>query len=199
MAVGWPVEPDALDRALELALRAQELDPALAYPYITRAGVHLNRGESQEAEAAARKVIEMIPGEPFGYLFLGFALLQQQEFTEALAAFRTTIRLNPRASEVAPMKGVLAAAQYRLGQEEEAVALWEKARAANPDLVTFRIPLAEHYELAGQHQEAAEIVREILAVNPGLTAEAAASHGFVGREAERTAELAAVLRRAGLP
>jgi adenylate cyclase len=47
MAVGWPVEPDALDRALELALRAQELDPALAYPYITRAGVHLNRGGSR--------------------------------------------------------------------------------------------------------------------------------------------------------
>ncbi len=97
------------------------------------------------------------------------------------------------------MKGVMAVTLHRLGQTDEAVALWEKARAANPDLVSFRIPLADHYEATGQHAEAVEVVREMLAVNPELTAETAAKHGFVARGADAIPALVANLRRAGLP
>jgi len=122
--------------------------------------------------------------------------MQQGEFAEGLASFRTALRMNPRASEIAPMKGVIAIARYRLGQEDEAVAMWEAARAANSDLVTFRLPLVEHYERNGQHELAAQIVLEILAVNPGLTAEEAARNGFASRDPEA---LAPIMRRAGLP
>ena len=196
VAMGWPAEPDALDRALLWAERAEQLDPTLPYPWTVRAGVHLNRRQYPEAEAAGRRVIAAAPGEPIGYMFLGVSLMQQGEFAEGLASFRKSIRQNPRASEIAPMKGILAVAQYRLGRKEEAVTLWEAARAANPDLVTFRLPLVEHYETSGQHAMAAEIVREILAVNPQLTAAVAASNGFTSRD---PATLAPVLRRAGLP
>jgi adenylate cyclase len=199
VAMGWPVEPGALDRALELAERAQALEPSAYYTHIVRAAVHLNRSESREAEAAARKVIDIIPGESIAHTFLGVALLQQRRFVEALASFRTAVRMNPRASEVAPMRGLIAVAQYRLGRTEEAVELWEAARAANPDLVTFRIPLVDHYESIGRHDEAAEIAREILAVNPTMTAEAAANQGFAARSPEESPMLIVTLRRAGLP
>jgi TolB-like protein/class 3 adenylate cyclase/Tfp pilus assembly protein PilF len=199
VAMGWPVEPDALDRALELADRAYALDPFLANVYLVRAGVHLNRNESRKAEAAARRVIEMTPSESIAHVFLGIALLQQQRVAEALASFRTAVRNNPRASEVAPMRAVIALAQYRLGQTEEAVELWESARAANPDLVTYRIPLIEHYESIGEHVEASEIVGEVLAVNPDMTARVAASSGFAARVPDEIPALIAVLRRAGLP
>jgi len=166
---------------------------------VLRAGVHLNRGESREAEAAARRVLEISPNETLGYVFLGIALLQQQQFADALASFRTAVRMNPRATEAAPMRAVIAAAQYRLGQTDEAVALWEGARAANPDLVTYRIPLIEHYELIGQHGEASEIVREVLSVNPGMTAEVAANSGFAARNPTEVPALIETLRQAGLP
>ena len=84
-----------------------------------------------------------------------------------------------------------------LGQE--AVELWESARATNSDLVTFRIPLIEHYESIGRHDEAAEIVGEVLAVNPGMTAHTAANSGFAARPAEEVPALIATLRQAGLP
>ena len=86
---------------------------------------------------------------------------------------------------------------FRLTQD--AVELWESARALNPDLVTFRIPLVEHYESSGQHAAAAEIVGEILSVNPGMTAEVAANAGFMARAPDEIPALLAVLRRAGLP
>jgi adenylate cyclase len=199
VSMGWPVEPGALDRALEWADRADALDPYLGSVYSVRAAVHINRGESRKAEAASRRVIEANPNEILGHVFLGVALLQQQRTAEALAAFRTAVRMNPRASEIAPMRGVIAVAQYRLGQTEEAVELWESARAANADLVTFRIPLIEHYESIGQHDEAAVIVDEVLAVNPDMTASVAASSGFGGRAPAERPALAALLRRAGLP
>jgi len=130
VAMGWPVDPGALDRALELADRAYALDPSLPNVYIVRAGVYLNRGESRKAEA---------------------------------------------------------------------VELWESARAANPDLVTYRIPLIEHYESIGQHDEAAGIVGEVLAVNPHMTASVAATSGFAARAPDEVPALTALLRRAGLP
>jgi adenylate cyclase len=199
VAMGWPVAPGALDRALELASRAYALDPSYFGIYIVRAGVHLNRGESREAESAARRVIEIVPNESIAHVFLGVALLQQQRFGEALASFRTAARTNPRASEIAPMRGVIAVAQYRLGQTEEAVELWESARAANADLVTFRIPLIEHYESIGQYDKAAEIAAEVMAVNPDMTASVAANSGFAARPADAVPAVIAKLRHAGLP
>ncbi len=199
VAMGWPVEPGALDRALELADRAQALDPSSPNVYSVRTVVHLNRSEGREAEAAARKFIAIVPGAGLGHTFLGVALLQQQRFAEALAAFRTTVRLNPRASELAPMRAIIAIAQYRLGRTDEAVELWEAARAANPDMVSLRVPLLEHYESIGRHDEAAQIVREILAVNPEMTAEAAAKLGFAAHDPNETPALIVKLRRAGLP
>jgi len=130
---------------------------------------------------------------------LGVALLQQQRYGEAIASIRTAVRLSPRASVTAPVNAVLANAQYRLGQTEEALKRWERARAANPDLVTFRIPLIEHYELNGRHDEAAEIVGEVLSVNPGMSARDAATSGFAARSPAEIPALIATLRRAGLP
>jgi tetratricopeptide (TPR) repeat protein len=97
------------------------------------------------------------------------------------------------------MRAIIAIAQYRLGRTEEAVELWEAARAANPDLVALRLPLLEHYESIGRHDEAAQIVREILAVNPGMTAEAAANQGFAAHDRNEIPALIVKLRRAGLP
>jgi tetratricopeptide (TPR) repeat protein len=197
--MGWPVEADALDRALEFANRGLALGASLASCHTVIMGVHLNRGESREAEASARRIIEMVPSLNIAYVFLGVSLLQQQRVVEALDALRTAARMNPRASELAPMRGMIANAQYRLGQTEEAVALWESARAKNADLVTFRIPLIEHYESIGQRDKAAEIANEVLAVNPGMTAQIAANSGFVARAPDEVPALVAVLRRAGLP
>jgi adenylate cyclase len=199
IAMGWPMEPGALDLALEFADRAQAIDPLLPNIYVLRAGVHLNRRESREAEAAARRVLEINPNESIGHVFLGVALLQQQHFADALASFRAAVRTNPRATESAPMRAVIAVAQYRLGQIDEAVELWEGARAANPDLVIYRIPLIEHYESIGRHDEASETVREVLAVNPGMTAEVAANSGFAARNPAEIPALIATLRQAGLP
>ena len=73
--------------------------------------------------------------------------------------------------------------------------MYERARVANPDLITARIPLAALYESEGRHEEARAAVQEILRVNPDFTADHAAqlSRGWL------TPERIKALRSAGLP
>ena len=58
---------------------------------------------------------------------------------------------------------------YATGRESDAVVLW--LRAMGPDMVYPRVGLATHYESIGRHEEAQRLVREILEINPNLTAD----------------------------
>ena len=78
-------------------------------------------------------------------------MAERQLFSDAEKCYRRVMELTPDDVETNQR---LATVLNSLGQTEQAVALWESARAANPDLVTFRIPLIEHYESMGRHDEA---------------------------------------------
>ncbi len=71
----------------------------------------------------------------------------------------------------------------------------EQARAANPDLILARIPLAAIYESEGRHEKARAVVQEILRVNPDFTTDHAAQLSVGATTPEQTK----ALRRAGLP
>ncbi len=73
--------------------------------------------------------------------------------------------------------------------------MYEQARAASPDLILARVPLAAIYESEGRHEEARAVVQEILRVNPDFTADHAAQL-YAGAA---TPERIKALRSAGLP
>ena len=69
---------------------------------------------------------------------------------------------------------------FSAGRTEQAMELWEKARAANTDMILARIPLAVVYESEGRHEEARALAQEIRRVNRDLTAELATERALVG-------------------
>ena len=73
--------------------------------------------------------------------------------------------------------------------------LWERVRAANPDLLPPRVSLALHYERSGRHDEARALVQEILHVNPDFDSDYAAF--LLG--GKLSGENLALLQQAGLP
>ncbi len=89
----------------------------------------------------------------------------------------------------------MAYVNFAAGRTEKAVELWEQVRAANPDMILARIPLAILYESEGRHEEARVLAREILRVNPDLTAESATELAL-GFDRDETIDN---LRSAGLP
>jgi adenylate cyclase len=193
----WNLDPSLLNRAEELARRAVELNPSVASGHAALAGVNLMRGRLEEAVAVVERAIELAPTWDFPHFILATALTRQGRFLAAAQEMNRAMRLNPRppAMYLVTMGWV----NLRAGREREAVQMWERARADNPDQIHARVALANHYEERGRHEEARAAVEEILRVNPDLTARPAAALAFERIGAEYRAEVEERLRSAGLP
>ena len=131
------------------------------------------------------------PNSPNGYFFLAGAMLQQGRSLDALASIRRPIRLDPRRSTAR------AGIYYLTGRPAEAVKIWERERAANPDSTPARARLVLYYVSVDRLEEARTIAPEIIAINPDLTAEWLATNGLFSQE-EVPAGIAS-LQAAGLP
>jgi len=128
----------------------------------------------------------------------GMAELQGGSLASALRALEQAVQENPEAlDQNVTMLGV---ARYRAGQHAEAVQLWERVRAANPQAAADRVALAQHYEKLGRHEEAAVAIAEVLAFHPTYTTGQAARWLRTGGLAESiVTSMLASLEEAGLP
>ena len=190
---GWDKSLELSERAIELSQKALELDPYLsvAHQSLVVANIHLERhGEALEA---AKRAVELDPNDDNAHLSLGFALLFNGRFVESLQSFKQALRLNPRRPSDA--WDITAFLNFRAGRIDQAVELWERVRAANPDHLRPRVSLALHYGRIGRNDEARAVVLEILAVNPDFDhSYAAFLRGVTLSDGDR-----ALLRQAGLP
>jgi adenylate cyclase len=194
-ALAWNLDPALLDRAAELAQRALALDPSIPPAHGLWSLVNLSRDRPAEAVAAAERAVELAPNFEFPHLVLGMALARQDRFAAAMQSVARALRLNPKTPSGAWV--MVAYINFAAGRTDEAVELWEQVRAANPDMVLARIPLAALYESWGRHEEARALAQEILRVNPDLTAESATRLAAVaGLDMD---EIRGNLRNAGLP
>ncbi|MCH6563964.1 MAG: tetratricopeptide repeat protein, partial [Myxococcales bacterium] len=192
---GWNLDPALLDRGAELAQRALALDPSNGVAHMVLTVINLGRGRLAEALVAAERAVELVPNAEQSHTLLGMALARQGRFVAALQSVARAARLNPRTTSA--VWAVVAYVNFAAGRTEKAVELWEQVRAANPDMILARIPLAALYESEGRHEEARALAQEILRVNRDLTAESATelalTFGFDGDEFRDN------LRSAGFP
>jgi adenylate cyclase len=191
----WNLDEALLERAEELARRALALDPTTPGAYVVLAGVHAYGGQLDEALAAAERAATLAPNLEIPHLMLALVSLRQGRVVVALQSLDRALRLNPRGTSVAWVTA--AWVNLAAGRTEQAVEMLERERAANPDTVTARVPLAVIYEGEDRHDEAREVVREILRVNPHLTVEAVIQ-AMAALEA-MAPEFKENLRKAGLP
>ena len=103
-----------------------------------------------------------------------------------------TMRLDPRGQ--APARAFLADLNYRAGRQEEAVAEWERIRRENPDHISTRLALAQHYEREGNPDAARAALREVLRINPAYRARGPGGRYFSERDARWLDQWLASLR-----
>lgn len=135
----------------------------------------VQRGDSQGAEASARRALELDGQSPEAYNLLGFVAAMQGEFEDAVEHYRTAISLDDTYFEA-----MLNAAElhiHPLGELDEALELCDQALdlAENDDEVVDALLLKFDALLAGNDSDAAtELCRHFPAgpfQNPG--------HGFL--------------------
>jgi adenylate cyclase len=193
---GWNLDKSLMERCEEHVRRAIEIDPTVPAGHAILAGVHVYRGRLDEAVEAAERAVGLAPNVEPPHMMLAIALAEQGRLLAALRSLDRAMRLNPRGTSFVWV--VAGLVNWAAARTERAVELLERVRATSSDLIVARIPLAVIYESEGRPDEAREVIREILEVNPHLTVQAAIQlMPFLDPGSVR--EFNHGLRKAGLP
>jgi adenylate cyclase len=156
--------PDALDRAFELALRANALDPSLPLVHEALGNVYLFRKQHEEALAAARRWIEVEPGNADAYANLAGALLFIGEPEQVISLIEKATRLNP----FHPFYYTLYRGMALLSMEryQEALEALERSAAHNPESLATYLYLAACHGHLGENEPAREALAEMHGIHP---------------------------------
>jgi TolB-like protein/DNA-binding winged helix-turn-helix (wHTH) protein/Tfp pilus assembly protein PilF len=194
---GWNDAPmQTIDRALELARKAVELDSSTPQTYWSLGYVHMMRKEFELAEKAAARALDIAPNFADGYGLLALIKNSLGEAQTAVELVEKGMQLNPFYTWDYPYN--LGRAYYTLGQTEKAITALEAAKTRNPNVVPIRLHLAASYVRAGRLGDAEWEVEEIRTISPDETlGNVARTHPT--RDQKALAVLLDELREAGLP
>jgi adenylate cyclase len=155
--------PDHLEQALEMARKACALDdvePA-AHQALGIALMWLRRLD--ESGQAMRRAIELDPNLSYAYGGLGNVLDFSGEHERAIGQFEQALRLDPAFDLWIHSLG---RAQFALERYQEAEASFKRRLIRMPHSDITRAYLASLYGHTGRHEEARQLWRELMAINP---------------------------------
>jgi adenylate cyclase len=177
--------------------KAIELEPTLATAYQGLSILRTWQGDVQGALHAAKRSVELGPGDADNLLFLGRALASVGEFDQAVARIRHAIALNP----IRPAYYDLHFARALWGQGK-----FQESNKASNDCLTKapKFTACRIFQIAsnvgmGKNAEASKAIKPLRRQSPNFTvADALKSVGFPGSGTAND-RLAKQLTEAGLP
>jgi len=162
--------------------------------------MYLQRRQHEEAVSELERALILDPNDPSIYQGMGLVLIFSGRPKEAVDFLNRGMRLDPH--NPARYLGMLGAAQFCMGNLEEAANLIEKAIGINPELTGVSCWLAAIYGLLGREEEASAALKAHLKVTrwsvtpPRLPQ---IIHFFPFKDRGVADQFAAGLVRAGIP
>jgi tetratricopeptide (TPR) repeat protein len=144
--------------------KAMELDPGLADTYNALGYLRESQGHAGEAEQLYNKALQIDPNSLAARQNLAVLLSgQRNRADQAIALWRLNLAKQPDylASLLSLAKALAAA-----GQTDAAIDQYQAAERARPDYIAVRLALAELYEQKLDFENAANELRESLAMQP---------------------------------
>jgi adenylate cyclase len=158
---------DDIQRSLEAALKAVELDDRFAWGYIALGGAHLANGDPNAAVEAARDALVI---QPNGYevnLFIGLYSQFAGEPAQAVEHLEFAQRLSP--IDTARKLGFLGMAYFMNGDYAKAAKIWKTRIDKIPKVTQLAyIFLAMSYAMLGQTDAASSATGALLTMNPNF-------------------------------
>ena len=190
----WVDSPEqALDRALEVARRGAEVNPASHSNHLALGRVYLYMALHNDAIEALEKAISLNPNDADSYVFLALAVTYDGRPGEAVELVEKAMRFNPSFPFWYALN--LGIALYVAGRYDDAVTTLRKSKA--PGAMVHRWLAASHAQL-GREAEAKAAAAEYLRRTPDFSiAKHLATVPF--RDADDRDHYADGLRKAGLP
>ena len=166
---GWNNAPaDHLEQALSLARKACEANAYDAECYNALALALTWLRKLDEAESAARRAIDLDPNLAVAYGGLGNVLHFAGQHEQAIESFERALRLDPQMNLWIHACG---RAQFALKRYDEAEATFKRRLIHMPRSDVTRAYLASLYGHTGRHDDARQMWRELMEINPQYTLE----------------------------
>jgi tetratricopeptide (TPR) repeat protein len=144
--------------------QAVQLAPGLPSALVNYASVLIKSEKYDHAlvllDRALASGADILPGQ----LAKGNALMRLKRYAEAEACFRKTVELSQ--GKVADPLGMHAQSLARLGRDDEAMVVFDKALAIDPDFVVATSGKAALLQALGQFEEAEELFRKTIRLDP---------------------------------
>ena len=188
-------DPQALERAFELAQKVVILDDSLPLAHRTMGVVYLWKKQYEQAIAAGERSISLDPNNADSYAVLGQILTFAGRPEEAIGVLEKAMRLNPRYPVY--YSSNLGRAYRLAGRYEEAIAALKRGFIRNPDYLGLHGELAIIYSELGREEEARAEAAELLRINLNFSLEVVRQRLPFKDPAEVERYLAS-LRKAGL-
>ncbi len=166
-AQGWNPDIDSLtSQAIDLTQQALSLDETHAEAWMISAHAKLLQRRFDDAAAEGKKAVSLSPNSAIITAFQALLLAYLGELPETLSLMEKSKRLCP----ISPpwYDAIIGAAQWRLGNPEEAIFFLQQAVANIPHFIKAQCLLAAIHGSVGRLEEARSVGREILRIDPGF-------------------------------
>ncbi len=185
--------------ALEFAEQAVTKDDAFALSHSALGYAYSVARQDNEAIAAARRAVELQPGDADSYLFLTNCLLRAGQGEEARDSILTGLRLNPQ-NVAGPYLNSLGRACFVAGRYQEASDTFERNVAHGgplgvPMLSTWVTSLVE----LGRFDDARKIAQRLVEFDPGFSLTRAGNDAFGLSSETYRDRIIEALRKVGVP
>jgi adenylate cyclase len=193
---GWTPDPkESYRKVVDLSREAIAIDPSFGDAYAGMANALLGLGQYSEATAAAEKALALSPNHADTLALSGWVFALNGRAEQAVSLAERALRRNPFPPEW--YFGGLGDSLLFANRAEEALAAHRKCVDRIPDFIWCQLGLTVDYVEAGKLEQAAAQARELVRINPNITAQDNTYVRSIGVPADRRRVIEA-LRKAGL-
>ena len=186
----------SLERAMEMAQKAIELDGTLAEAHALVGRIYLGKGQYEKAIVEGEKAYALDPNSDHVLAAYAYSLQHVGRLEEAIEFYKRAIRLDP----IPPTWFLFGLGRsYRdAGRYEEALATFKKVLKRVPNNHWVFMELTITYSISGSEEEARASAAEALKINRKLSAEYFVNRWPYKNQAYKE-YLIDILRKAGVP
>jgi tetratricopeptide (TPR) repeat protein len=150
-------------RAVQCYRKAIRLSADCSRAHINLAPILMHAGHLEEAEALARRAMELEPGQISACKTLGDCLARQERFEEAMDAYADAHDIDPESAVLCAAIGDL---WLETGDQAEATAWYQKAIRLNADNINAHCGLARIVRENGNAEQSLEMLTPLLEDSP---------------------------------
>ena len=159
--------PEEYDEAIDCYTKLLEIEPDNDKVYYELGHLYLQKNDSLPAVNAFSLALEKDSENPFYHNSLAFALVQLEQYDDAIEHYQTAINLNPDPYWTSIVCQALGSVYLEVkGNHEAAIVLYQTAAVLNPESEESHLAIGDAYFSVEDYDNAIKAYCDAIKINP---------------------------------